>query len=150
MKITLKRINNNNESTIGLLYINDIFQCFTIEDAFRKNKIIGKTRIPAGFYKMELRNEGGLTKKYASKYGTMHKGMLWLRRVENFKYVYIHVGNTAKDSEGCILVGDTLNNNSITNGFCGHSSNAYKRIYPKIANAIGKEYTYIDVIDENQ
>jgi hypothetical protein len=63
----------------------------------------------------------------------MHKGMLWLRDVPGFEWVYIHIGNTDDDTEGCILVGETIDYES---GFMGRSVKAYRYIYPLIATAI--------------
>jgi hypothetical protein len=77
-----------------------------------------------------------MTKRYDKRFGEMHKGMLWLQDVPNFKWVYLHPGNKKEHTEGCILVGDTLNNNQLENGFTGKSSQAYKRIYPGIVDAI--------------
>ncbi len=143
MKLAIKHISPGKESTTGGFYIDGIFHCFTLEDATRKQKIAGETRIPNGIYKMALRTEGGMTKKYAARYPAMHKGMLWITGIPNFKYVYIHTGNHKDHTDGCPLLGDNLNNNMIENGFLGNSSRAYKRIYPMIAEAIesGRDVT---------
>ena len=136
MHLHLMRLSTSQESTGGALYINGEFSCFTLEDTQRYEKIEGETRIPSGFYDIALRNAGGMTKRYEKRFGELHKGMLWLRNVPNFKWVYIHSGNKKEHTEGCILVGDTLNNNQLENGFTGKSSQAYKRIYPSIVDAI--------------
>ena len=48
--------------------------------------------------------------------------MLELQDVPNFKYILIHAGNTDEQTAGCILVGDSQNNNDIqTDGFIGSS-----------------------------
>ena len=55
-----------------------------------------------------------------SKYGDMHKGMLWVRDIPGFEYILIHTGNTDEHTSGCLLVGDTQENNQlVTNGFTG-------------------------------
>lgn len=136
MHLHLIRISTGEESTTGALHINGEFVCFTLEDTKRMRKVDGETRIPDGLYKIALRNEGGLTGKYASRYGTMHRGMLWLQDVPGFEWVYIHTGNKRGHTEGCILVGDSLNNNRIGDGFIGKSRDAYVRIYPPVAQAI--------------
>lgn len=61
---------------------------FTLEN----NKYI----IPCGDYKFKLRKSPrfGLTP--------------WLYNVDDRKYILMHIGNTASDSAGCILVGDEI------------------------------------------
>ena len=59
MKLSIYRLNDNGQSTIGVLLIDGKFQGFTIEDEFRTIKIKGETRIPSGTYKVILRKEGG-------------------------------------------------------------------------------------------
>ena len=149
MKLTLKRYSDNNESTLGLLFIDGKFECYTLEDIYRDVKVSGKTRIPSGIYQIKLRNEGGMTKHYGNLYD-FHKGMLWLQNVPNFSYVYIHIGNEAKNTEGCILVANTANNNQIEKkGFIGQSTPAYEKLYKKVSKSISNgDYTYIEIIDE--
>jgi hypothetical protein len=63
--------------------------------------------------------------------------MLHVLDVPGFDYILIHCGNTDEHTAGCLLVGDSQENNQITkDGFIGKSTQAYKRIYPDIANAI--------------
>jgi len=136
MHLQLMRISTGVESTTGALYIDGEFVCFVLEDTKRNKKVAGETRIPDGNYRIALRNEGHLTRKYATRYGQMHKGMLWLQDVPGFEWVYIHTGNKRGHTEGCLLVGDSLNNNQLADGFVGKSRDAYQRIYPQIAGAI--------------
>ena len=151
MKLQVLRFSSESDSTNGLLF--DItdgikFLAYTLEDERREEKVMSETRIPAGTYKIKLRTEGGHHNKYASRYGNMHKGMLWLQDVPNFKWILIHCGNTDEHTAGCLLVGDSQENNQIkTNGFIGSSSNAYKRIYPAIAEAVENEGVTIEYID---
>jgi hypothetical protein len=151
MKLQVVRFSSESDSTNGLLF--DItegvkFLAYTLEDERRKEKVMSETRIPAGTYEVKLRTEGGHHNKYASRYGSMHKGMLWLQDVPNFKWILIHCGNTDEHTAGCLLVGDSQENNQIKeNGFIGSSSNAYKRIYPSIAEAVENEKVTIEYID---
>lgn len=144
MHLHLMRISTGSESTTGALYIDGGFECFTLEDTKRIKKIHGETRIPDGRYEMALRSEGRLTQKYAERYQDMHRGMLWVREVPDFNWIYIHTGNKRGHTEGCILVGDSLNNNQIGDGFISKSRDAYRRMYPKIAAAIeaGENVTF--------
>tara|TARA_R110002049_G_scaffold277038_2_gene455343 strand:+ start:861 stop:1322 length:462 start_codon:yes stop_codon:yes gene_type:complete len=151
MKLQVLRFSSESDSTNGLLF--DItegvkFLAYTLEDERREEKVMSETRIPAGTYEVKLRTEGGHHNKYSSRYGSMHKGMLWLQDVPNFKWILIHCGNTDEHTAGCLLVGDSQENNQIKeNGFIGSSSNAYKRIYPSIAEAVENEKVTIEYID---
>ena len=153
MKLEVLRFSSQKDSTNGILF--DVtegreFLCYTLEDEYRDEKIKGETRIPAGTYKITLRTVGGFHGRYEKKYGEMHKGMLWVRDVPNFEYILIHTGNTDEHTAGCLLVGDTQQQNitKSKSGFIGASVDAYKRIYPSIASAIERgddvEISYVD------
>ena len=153
MKLKVLRFSSQEDSTNGLLFdaTNGMeFLCYTLEDEKRDQKVMAETRIPSGTYNILLRKEGGFHARYTKKYGSMHKGMLWLQDVPNFKWILIHTGNTDEHTAGCLIVGDSQENNLLMkNGFIGKSTQAYKRIYPPIAEAIenGEEVTieYIDL-----
>ena len=142
MRLEVLRFNNGVDSTSGLLFdvtdlSNKVFLAYTLEDEYRDVKVMGETRIPNGTYEICFRTEGGFHNKYKSRFKNIHKGMLQVMNVPNFEYILIHCGNTDENTAGCLLVGDSQNNNSIDkNGFIGSSTQAYKRIYPAIAEAI--------------
>ena len=140
MELTLNRFSGADESTLGLLYVDEKFFCYTLEDQYNEPKVPGETRIPNGRYKIELRNEGGMTERYAQRFD-FHKGMLWLRNVPNFQFIYIHTGNNDDHSEGCILVGDGQVTNIVERGTVTSSVAAYTRLYKHITGAleIGEE-----------
>lgn len=134
MKLVVLRYNSERDYTDGLLYIDDLFECFTLEDEYRTGKVWGETRIPDGTYKVTLRTEGGFHERYTNKFGKdFHKGMLWVRDVPGFEYILIHIGNTDDDTAGCLLVGTTADKNK---NFIGNSAGAYKSFYPKVARAL--------------
>ena len=165
MKLEVLRISSGPDSTSGILFIVDdsaenphgegfrckrSFVCYTLEDEKRDEKKYGETRIPAGTYKIKLRKEGGYHQKYSKRFPKIHRGMLHITDVPNFEYILIHCGNTDEHTAGCLLVGDSQENNQINeNGFIGKSTQAYKRIYPRIAEALvnNKEVliTYKDI-----
>ena len=153
MKLEVLRVSSQKDSTNGLLFdvtTNRKFLCYTLEDEHRDTKVMGETRVPSGTYKITLRTIGGFDARYTKKYGSMHKGMLWVRDVPGFEYILIHTGNTDEHTMGCLLVGDTQQQNitKSKSGFIGGSNDAYKRIYPSIAEALERgdevEISYVD------
>ena len=140
MKLEVIRFNKGVDATNGMLF--DVtgdrkFLCYTLEDEDREEKVWGETCIPDGTYEIRFRTEGGYHNKYSSRFQDIHKGMLEVCDVPNFKYILIHCGNTDEDTAGCLLVGDTQENNNIkAGGFIGKSTQAYQRIYPPIAEAL--------------
>lgn len=144
MEIEIIRYRHGKDFTSGLLLIDCTFECHTLEDEYRNKKVYGETRIPEGTYEIKFRKEGGFHNRYKNKFGRFHKGMLELQDVPNFQYILIHIGNTDEDTAGCILVGET----SDTNGFIGRSTEAYKKLYPKIAAKLeGGEKVFITIKD---
>jgi len=141
MKLRVLRFSSQEDSTSGLLFLEDEFGlnflCYTLEDERRALKVKGETRVPQGTYEIKLRTEGGFHERYKKRFGALHKGMLHVINVPNFEYILIHTGNTDEHTAGCLLVGDSQENNVIIkDGFIGKSTNAYKRIYKDISKAI--------------
>ena len=139
MELEVIRISSGSDSTNGILLdkTNNKFLAYTLEDEQRDVKVYGETRIPNGTYKLQLRKEGGYHQKYNKRFPNIHMGMLHVIDVPGFEYILIHCGNTDEHTAGCLLVGDSQENNQITkDGFIGKSTQAYKRIYPRIAEAI--------------
>jgi hypothetical protein len=134
MKLTVVRTQFGADATNGLLFINGIFECFTLEDEVRDVKVHSETAIPLGEYEIKLRTVGGFHAKYTDRYGAaFHKGMLELQDVPNFKYILIHTGNTDQHTAGCLLVGETQQDlDKGKDGFIGGSGDAYKKMYPKV------------------
>jgi len=153
MKLKVLRFSSQEDSTSGLLFLDgDLglqFLCYTLEDEARALKVRGETRVPAGTYEIKLRTEGGFHEKYKKRFGGLHKGMLHVTNVPNFEWILIHTGNTDEHTAGCLLVGDSQENNTIIkDGFIGKSTNAYKRIYPNIAKALkNNDKVTIEYID---
>ena len=106
MRIELVRIAFKDTYTIGKLYVDGKYFCDVLEDVDRgldslmteseilEKKVKGQTAIPTGQYVINI--------TYSPKYKRM---MPLLLDVKGFSGIRIHSGNTAKDTEGCLLVG---------------------------------------------
>ena len=105
MELRVKRVALKSDYTIGRLYVNGEYVCDTLEDAVRDTKIYGKTAIPCGTYKITT---DVVSPKFKDRsWAKPYDGKLTrLIDVPNYEGVLIHVGNTAKDTSGCLLVGE--------------------------------------------
>lgn len=135
MKIEVLRIHDSGNETLGIMLIDGQYAAHTLEDEYRAVKVMGETRIPDGTYKVVLRTEGSHHIKYAGKFPDIHKGMLHVIDVPGFQYILIHIGNTQRDTAGCLLVGSRFN--ALLNGI-EISTERYKKVYKQILQAILK------------
>lgn len=102
MLLRLIREPSKDGATMGVLFVDGAFFSFTVEDEIREVsgrpvsewKIAGQTAIPAGTYRIEV------TK--SERFG---RRLPLICDVPGFTGVRIHPGNSAKDSEGCLLPG---------------------------------------------
>lgn len=106
MRLTLIRVANRPTYCIGKLYIDGVYFSDVLEDVDRglddamdvetikKLKVKGQTAIPTGIYQVLL--------TYSPKYKRI---MPLINNVKGYSGIRIHSGNTAKDTEGCLLVG---------------------------------------------
>lgn len=100
-------------ATIGKLSINGVFACYCLEDQIREVegqpveswKIHGKTAIPHGLYTVTLEN-------------SPHFGpdTLTINNVPGYTGIRMHAGNTAADTEGCLLLGMAATDHSLMGG----------------------------------
>ena len=116
MEIRINRIASKEYYTIGKLYINGTYFCDTLEDTDRGladtmqvNEILAKkvkaqTAIPTGKYDIIL------------SFSPRFKRVLpLLLSVKGFEGIRIHAGNTAEDTEGCLLVGENKEKGKVLN-----------------------------------
>lgn len=128
--------------TIGILYVDGVRLCETLEDRDRglfqgdtlaqikSLKVYGETAIPVGKYTVAM---DILSPKYSAVkwYHDLCGGkMPRLLDVPGFDGILIHPGNTALDSNGCILVG-----RNTKAGMVLQSRDTFKKLYNKMKKA---------------
>lgn len=155
IELLLQRYADNRESTLGLLLkqrppMRPHLMAYTIEDEMRESKVSKETRIPPGRYAIVInRNLTPLTKKYQARFPAWFKFHLMLDKVPGFVGVYIHLGNDDDDTDGCILVGDSANNNSVALGEIRSSTVAFMRIYQELYDHLDqKGLAFLTIRDE--
>jgi len=124
VKLELKRVKLGEEFTIGKLSVDGKFICYTLEDTVREQvgvpveqwKVMSKTAIPTGTYPVTI--------TMSNRFKTM---LPLLGNVPGFSGVRIHTGNSAKDTEGCILVGAGWDGKS---GWISSSAVAFAQLLP--------------------
>lgn len=98
LELTLIRKWKTERSTVGELYVDGVFECYTLEDRDRLSeglqKVSGATAIPGGTYAVRL--------ALSPKRGYV---VPWIDGVPQFSYVQIHRGTKPEDSDGCVLTG---------------------------------------------
>lgn len=132
MRMLLRRQPSTTRATPGRLYVDGSFQCFTLEDVVRPAKIKGETAIPAGTYRVIVNMSGRFKRR-----------LPLLLNVPGFEGVRIHPGNTAADTEGCILPGATLGPNAVY-----RSRAAFEPLFARIDGALArKEAVTIEIVN---
>jgi len=96
INLLLIRDTFSDKSTLGELFLNGERMCDTLENPWVNNKK-NVSCIPRGEYKVRLR----LPRESATR-DYLH---LLVEDVENRSYILFHIGNTPKDTKGCVLVG---------------------------------------------
>lgn len=133
MEIQVKRFEYSSNYTISKLYVDGEYLCYVLEDTVReiegvavsKWKIPSKTAIPKGTYEVTL--------TYSPHFQKM---MPLLNGVEGYEGVRIHTGNTATDTEGCLIVGSIW----IGGWSVGGSRAAMGVLMPMIEDAVKKSH----------
>jgi hypothetical protein len=147
MENKIIRVAEGKQSTLSQLYINGIFQCYLLEDKIREVKIASQTAIPTGVFELKLNTWGAKNVDYKKAFGKLHQGMIEISGLPNFSSVYIHTGNTIRETAGCPLCGFGF---QFADGDyqVSQSIAAYKMIYPKLA-ALAKDSSNQFAIENN-
>ena len=136
MHLLLERIFLGETYTVGRLFIDGKYFCDTIEDKVRdldnEGKVYGKTAIPYGTYRIAM---DVVSPRFASHKQYRHIGgkLPRLLDVPHFDGILIHIGTTAEDSSGCILVGQNLAKGKVLN-----STITFNNLYATLLRAKAK------------
>lgn len=114
-------------ATLGSLYVNGVWQCWTLEDAIREIpgqpveswKVKGETAISAGRYRLTI-----------TPSQRFQRPLPLLLDVPGFTGVRIHPGNTVADTEGCLLVGQDRQDGRVL-----RSRIAFEALFTKLSAA---------------
>jgi len=136
MTLRLIREPSRGGATLGVLFLDQVFQCFTIEDEVREVpgqavetwKVHGRTAIPQGRYHIRLTQ--------SQRFGRV---LPLLDAVPGFTGIRIHPGNTAADTEGCILPGTGRNSSGVTG-----SRLAFGRLFERLVVPNGEHWITIE------
>lgn len=123
MKLVLKRKIKTSKTTIGELYLDGNFVCYTLEDIDRNLtatmsdteiksvKVYGRTAIPRGTYTLKAQISPSNKKRY-----------FYFQNVKGYAGVRIEWGNYANDTKGCILVGNDYQTDSISGSVAAYNT----------------------------
>lgn len=141
MTIDLCRKYLKDNYTIGILYIDGKRICESVEDkdrglsqtdsieVIKAKKVKGKTAIPVGTYEIKI--------TYSPRF---KKNLPLLIDVPGFDGIRIHPGNTADDTEGCLIFGRNTEKGKVTN-----SRFWTNQVIEAIAFALQKEKVFINI-----
>lgn len=101
--VKILRMRRNDQGTSGILLIDNLQYCFTLELPWRENRR-SISCIPAGKYNCEIRR--------SPRFGDTY----WVKDVPDRQWILIHSGNWAGDVDkgyrshvnGCILLGQSI------------------------------------------
>jgi Steigviridae/Suoliviridae L,D-carboxypeptidase/transpeptidase len=131
MELLLQREPSTLNSTPGTLSIDGAFECFTLEDVVREVpgkpastwKIANQTAIPVGTYQVII--------DFSTRF---QRQMPHILNVPGFDGIRIHSGNTAADTDGCILLGKARNGLDDVI----ESRDVFDNFFPKLQDAINQ------------
>jgi hypothetical protein len=130
MTLRLVREPSIDGATLGVLFVDGAFECFTCEDQIRERagepvatwKVPGQTAIPQGRYRVTLRESPRFARQVPL-----------VIAVPGFTDIEIHTGNTIGDTRGCILVGKLRAAQRV-----GESRAALEQLVAKVDAAIAR------------
>jgi len=122
MNIEVRRRWTTGKSVISHVFVNGRCMCFGLEPPIRTDDVKPRA-IPAGTYEVTIR------------WSEKHKrNVPHVEKVPGFEEIEIHVGNYPRDTEGCLLVGETMGED-----YVGNSHGAFEMFYAKLLDVWKKE-----------
>ena len=127
MNIVVIRDPSTDVSTLGKVYVNGLFQCYSLEDVDRRledggTKIPGETAIPRGVYKVVI--------DWSNRF---KKEMMHILDVPGFEGIRIHAGNRSCDTSGCLLIG-----NGVAKDYLLDSRSAVNKLFATVEAALDR------------
>jgi hypothetical protein len=80
-KVDVKRVGDNGETSLGVMYLDGVAFCGSVEDQEQKgDKVMRETRVSNGTYRLALRSSGGFHARYSKRsYGRLFTSKLRYR-----------------------------------------------------------------------
>lgn len=105
MQIKVLRTIRDGQPTMGEMLVDDAHFAYTLEPVYRGDvgadpslKVWGQTAIPCGTYLCTVR--------FSNHF---QRNLVHVENVPEFSEIMVHGGNSAKDTEGCCLIGENTN-----------------------------------------
>lgn len=139
VELTVLRQSSRNGFTPGQLLWAGVHECFTCEDVIREVpgkpvsswKVQNETAIPAGRYRVKL--------SYSPHFRQVLPEVI---DVPGYTGIRIHIGNTAKDTDGCLLLGETQTTTGVAS-----STAAFGTFMLKLSRAIAGGEVWIKYVN---
>jgi len=144
--ITLLRLNNEDTSTLGILFYSEKFYCYTLEDFCSENSF--HCRVPAGIYHLGFSVNSYLNNEYSMKINNF-RGHLQLIDAPRDLTGIVHFGGLGNELKGDIILTDFTENQDTTS-LKIQSEIFYKNFYQLVSKRIlnGEKVTF-EIFDEN-
>lgn len=143
--ITLLRVSNDGDSTLGMLYYDEIFCCYTIEDYPSENDLV--CRVPAGIYHIGFSENAALNKEYSSRIRNFQRHLQLTDAPPNYDTI-LHFGGIGATLKGDIILTDITEIGRGTQMF-QQSKIIFENFYNLVSDQINKgEFMIIKIFDE--
>jgi hypothetical protein len=129
MRLVLQRQYLTEISTIGEIRINGNHECYTLELPIIDG--LPGSAIPSGIFSVKVYPSPKFQMSMDPWIEIYARTIPHIMGIPHRSLILIHWGNTAKDTDGCILVGRTRGEN-----YVGASRAAFGALHAKIASAV--------------